>query len=88
MTISECHEVVPCLEIDSPSRGRKQLLKDSDTDDSESSLEIDSPSRGRKHEPDSLWINQLCRLEIDSPSRGRKRISLASLTLDIISFRN
>ena len=64
MTISECHEVVPCLEIDSPSRGRKQLLKDSDTDDSESSLEI------------------------DSPSRGRKRISLASLTLDIISFRN
>ena len=62
-----------CLEIDSPSRGRKlEKINELENGDVES-LEIDSPSRGRKLPKKSTPEGtKLYSLEIDSPSRGRK----------------
>ena|GEM_PF-3355113 len=67
-----------CLEIDSPSRGRKLDIT-LDTIGLKAmceSLEIDSPSRGRKRSSPTLSSLADTGLEIDSPSRGRKLNSL------------
>ena len=64
---------IKSLENDSPSRGRKRLLKQLLLS-LNNCLENDSPSRGRKPEINSLHLETpTSSLENDSPSRGRKQ---------------
>ena len=65
---------MPCLEIDSPSRGRKLDQRLCWTN-LVPCLEIDSPSRGRKRKKQAYYVKRTASdsLEIDSPSRGRKQ---------------
>ena len=72
--------IIPSLENDSPSRGRKLAHTDITIPAFNYGLENDSPSRGRKRIViwEGFYPLPSIRLENDSPSRGRKPFVVAT----------
>ena len=80
-----------CLEIDSPSRGRKLHFEVNHIEVFGNGLEIDSPSRGRKRKNGLIrkyLMGKSVSLEIDSPSRGRKLNVTEREYEERLAFRN